>query len=213
MEQFRTKLREKLHEIHSPDIFILPDEWRSIVASDKIVKIYYEEKLQRNCQAILHERILSDTTRLLIFEISYLFSHFTRSIEKEARRFHINLKEVQKEVSTELNIKQELEKVVKKVTKLFPTAVTTEETVPEEDEEASSADSHTSLDFGAITKKKKIEAGYALPPVITEEQTKQQQRYKSRLQINRKKHKLSDQPYNRSVLHTQHTLDFIQGFK
>lgn len=73
IEEFKKKLVKLLHELKCPNVFMIPDKWRSMVALDKVVRLYIDEKIQRNCHNAAHERLFSDTTKLQTFKFSYLF--------------------------------------------------------------------------------------------------------------------------------------------
>ena len=66
--EMATVLGPLAHSV-SPGAAGLPSSWLGYVGKDKLLQLYFEESIRRECQLAVHERIVSDTSRMKIFEL------------------------------------------------------------------------------------------------------------------------------------------------
>lgn len=199
-----------------PNIFILPKRWRKFVAYDKIVKIYFNEKIQRECQSMVHERIMSQTSKMHDYELSLMFNKLSFHVEKQADRMKISVKEVQRAVVESLELKDSLKEVVDYISQKFQTYRSPQSSLlqSEGDNYSEISSATESIDLEQVTKdaqKRQSKIQFPSLPTINGVDSKQDY-FKSRVHIDKKKLKMEAQPIKRKVLRTQNSIQFIQDY-
>lgn len=93
IEQYRKTLIEESIALFGPQAYSLspaaaelPTSWRGYIGKDKLLQLYSEENIHRGCQLAVHERVISDTSRLRTFELGQMLKRVEKRLYEEAKK-------------------------------------------------------------------------------------------------------------------------------
>lgn len=119
IEQYRKTLSEEAtallgqlaHSV-SPGALELPASWWNYVGKDKLLQLYFEENIRRGCQLAVHERIISDTSRIKTFELGQVLKRLEKRLYEEANKQDIDIPSIQDQVNKEMKLEESVDKAV-----------------------------------------------------------------------------------------------------
>lgn len=94
-----------------PKSFRLPEKWRGMIASDKILNTYLENLIIIGCHRSAHFRIFTDQTKFLLEQQSELLYRLQVLIKERAEEYDLDRKELYEQLIVEMDFEAQLDRV------------------------------------------------------------------------------------------------------